>query len=89
VGLSVGPWEQVGAARASSNVAGHPAGKGTEQPGSCAGCTFHPASLHTATVSQAIQGSLPYSQPPTGEVPVQGAPFCGAVAGHAVSDPGQ
>jgi hypothetical protein len=90
VGLLVGPAEQVAAARASANVAGHPVGKLVGQLGSRSVCTFHPElPAHTATVSQAYQGSFPYSQPPTGEVPVQGAPFTGTIAGQAAREPGQ
>jgi hypothetical protein len=87
--LLVGPDEQVAVARASANVAGHPAGKLVGQLGSCSPCTFHEPPAHTATVSHAYQGSFPYSQPPTGEVPVQAAPFTGAISGQTVSVSGQ
>jgi hypothetical protein len=47
------------------------------------GWIYHPeAPLQTATVLQAYEGSSPYSQPPTGVVPVQGVPATGSVAGQ-------
>jgi hypothetical protein len=87
--LFVAPVGQVAPARASANVAGHPLGKPVGQLGSCAGCTLHELPAQTATVLQGYQGSFPYSQPPTGEVPVQGAPFVGTIAGQTAIESGQ
>jgi hypothetical protein len=40
-------------------------------------------------VSQAYEGASPYSQPPTGDVPTQGVPAVGGVAGQTACVAGQ
>lgn len=80
---------QAAPARAAVKVAGHPLGKLVGQLGSRSPCTFHALPSQMATVSQRYQGSFPYSQPPIGEVPLQGAPFAGTIAGQTAIASGQ
>jgi hypothetical protein len=78
------------AACASANEVGQAAGELLGQLWEDVGWINHPESpLQIATVLQAYEGSSPYSQPPTGVVPVQGVPPTGSVAGQTVCVDGQ